>query len=88
MSKAYLTIDDVTSNRTKIIVDGLIERGIWPLMFATGKYLEEHWDEGIYALKRGIILVPATTQPSSTTISVCIVATIASSITLILSSAL
>lgn len=56
MSKAYLTIDDVTSNRTKIIVDGLIERGIWPLMFATGKCLEEHWDEGIYALKRGIIL--------------------------------
>lgn len=56
MSKAYLTIDDVTTENTPIIMDYLNEKGITPILFSIGRLLEDHWDEAIYALKAGAII--------------------------------
>ncbi len=56
MSKAYLTIDDVTTENTPIIIDYLQERGITPILFSIGRFVEEHWEEAIYALKMGAII--------------------------------
>ncbi len=56
MSKAYLTIDDISSEVTKGFVDYLLEKGIEPIMFAIGKNLETHFDEAIYALKKGVVI--------------------------------
>ncbi len=56
MSKAYLTIDDVATENTPIIIEYLYERGITPILFSIGRLVEEHWDEAIYALKMGAII--------------------------------
>ena len=56
MGKAYLTIDDVTSNITPYIIDGLEKRNIKPVLFSTGANLLAYWEEGKYALKKGAIV--------------------------------
>jgi peptidoglycan/xylan/chitin deacetylase (PgdA/CDA1 family) len=56
MSKAYLTIDDVTTVNTTNIIDYLNEKGITPILFSVGQQIEAHWDEALYALKMGAII--------------------------------
>lgn len=56
MSKAYLTIDDVTTENTPNIMDYLNEKGITPILFSVGQAIETHWSEAIYALKMGAII--------------------------------
>jgi peptidoglycan/xylan/chitin deacetylase (PgdA/CDA1 family) len=56
MSKAYLTIDDVTTVNTPTIIDYLSEKGITPILFSIGQQIEAHWDEALYALKKGAIM--------------------------------
>lgn len=56
MSKAYLTIDDSTTVITPRIIDYLNEKGITPIIFSVGKQIEAHWDEALYALRRGAII--------------------------------
>ncbi len=56
MSKAYLTIDDVTTVNTPNIIDYLNEKGITPILFSVGQHIEAHWDEAMYALKMGAII--------------------------------
>lgn len=56
MSKAYLTIDDVTTVNTPKIIDYLSEKGITPILFSIGQQMEAHWEEALYALKMGAII--------------------------------
>jgi peptidoglycan/xylan/chitin deacetylase (PgdA/CDA1 family) len=56
MSKAYLTIDDVTTENTPNIIDYLSDKGITPILFSVGQHIETHWNEAIYALKMGAII--------------------------------
>ncbi len=56
MSKAYLTIDDVTTANTPKIIDYLRGKGITPILFSIGQQIEAHWDEALYALKMGAII--------------------------------
>jgi len=56
MSKAYLTIDDVTTENTPNIIDYLSDKGITPILFSVGQLIERHWNEAIYALKKGAII--------------------------------
>lgn len=56
MSKAYLTIDDVTSVNTPNIIDYLYKKGITPILFSVGQNIEAHWDDAMYALKKGAII--------------------------------
>ncbi len=56
MSKAYLTIDDVTTVNTPNIIDYLSEKGITPILFSVGQQIEAHRDEALYALKMGAII--------------------------------
>lgn len=51
-----LTIDDIASKNTPAIVDYLNEKGIPAVMFAVGENVEKHYDEAIYALKKGMIV--------------------------------
>lgn len=56
MSKAYLTIDDVTTVNTPKIINYLSGKGITPILFSVGYQIEAHWDEALYALKMGAII--------------------------------
>ena len=56
MNTALLTIDDVPSKNTPAIVDYLKEKGIQPILFATGENIERHHEEAMYAVKSGILL--------------------------------
>lgn len=56
MSKAYLTIDDISTKLTPKFMDYLNERGITPIMFSIGCNIEEHYDEALYALRKGAII--------------------------------
>lgn len=56
MSKAYLTIDDVSTENTPIIMDYLNEKGITPILFSVGENVKTHWDEALYALKKGAVI--------------------------------
>lgn len=56
MIKAYLTIDDITSNNTKAIIDYLCEKDIQVVLFAWGKMVENNREAAIYALKKGMII--------------------------------
>ena len=56
MITAVLTIDDVASKNTPAIVDYLVGRGIQAIMFAHGEKLAQLPQNGIYALKHGMIL--------------------------------
>lgn len=54
--KAYLTIDDITSDNTKAIIDYLCEKGIKVVLFAWGERVENNPEPAIYALKKGMII--------------------------------
>lgn len=56
MNTALLTIDDFSSGNTPAIVDYLKEKGIKIIFFATGKNVEEYYEEAIYAVKSGMIV--------------------------------
>lgn len=56
MIRAILTIDDISSQNTKAIVDYLCEKGITAIMFATGANVERFYDEAVYAVKKGMIV--------------------------------
>lgn len=56
MSKAILTIDDITSANTPAIVDYLCGKGILAVMFAEGQKVEKYYEEAIYALQKGMIV--------------------------------
>lgn len=56
MVKAYLTIDDITSNNTKAIIDYLCENGIQAVLFAWGERVEKNYEAAVYALKNGMII--------------------------------
>ena len=56
MNTALLTIDDFSSKNTPAIVDYLKEKGIKIIFFATGKNVEEYYEEAIYAVKNGMIV--------------------------------
>ena len=56
MSKAYLRIDDSPSEITPDFIDDLKEKGITPIIFAVGKNIKKHFDNAVYALKKGAII--------------------------------
>lgn len=56
MSKAYLRIDDSPSEITPAFLDYLTEKGITPIIFAMGENIEKHFDNAVYALKKGAIV--------------------------------
>ena len=56
MSKAYLRIDDSPSEITPDFIDYLEEKGITPIIFAVGKNIKKHFDNAVYALKKGAII--------------------------------
>lgn len=56
MITAVLTIDDIASENTPAIVDHLVSKGIKCVMFAWGELVESHFDEAVYALKKGMIV--------------------------------
>lgn len=56
MSKAYLRIDDSPSEITPDFMDYLTEKGITPVIFAVGENIEKHFDNAVYALKKGAIV--------------------------------
>ena len=56
MSRAILTIDDISSRNTPAIVDYLTEKGITAVMFARGENVERFYDEAIYAIRKGMIV--------------------------------
>ena len=71
MIRALLTIDDVSSKNTPAIVDYLTEKKIPVLMFAVGKWAEDHPDELVYALQHGIIVGNHSyTHPQFSSISI------------------
>lgn len=56
MIKAYLTMDDITSNNTRAIIDYFCEKGIQAVLFAWGERVESNYEDAIYALKKGMII--------------------------------
>ena len=71
MSRGILTIDDIASKNTPAIVDYLTEKGIPALMFAWGSQVEQHYDEAVYALQKGIVVGNHSySHPAFSTLSV------------------
>ena len=56
MNTALLTIDDFASRNTPALVDYLVEKGIRPILFGWGEMIEKHYDEALYAVKKGFIV--------------------------------
>lgn len=56
MIKALLTIDDIASKNTSAFVDYLVSKDIPAIMFAWGENIEKHYEEAVYALKKGMII--------------------------------
>jgi len=56
MNRAILTIDDISSRNTPAIVDFFVEKGITAVLFAPGANVEKHYDEAMYAVKKGMIV--------------------------------
>ena len=56
MNTALLTIDDFASRNTPALVDYLTEKGIRPILFGWGEMIEKHYDEALYAVKKGFIV--------------------------------
>lgn len=56
MNTALLTIDDAASKNTPALVDYLTEKGIPAIFFAVGENVEKHYDEALYAVKKGFLL--------------------------------
>ena len=54
--KAYLTIDDITSDNTRAIIDYLCDKGIQAVLFAWGERVENNCEAAIYALQKGMII--------------------------------
>jgi peptidoglycan/xylan/chitin deacetylase (PgdA/CDA1 family) len=56
MNTVLLTIDDVPSRNTPVIVDELCARNITAIMFAVGMNVERFYDEAVYAVRKGMIV--------------------------------
>lgn len=56
MNTALLTIDDVASSNTPALVDYLAEKGIPALLFAVGENVEKHYQEALYAVRKGFCI--------------------------------
>lgn len=56
MNTALLTIDDFASRNTPALVDYLTEKGIRPILFGWGEMIEKHYNEALYAVKKGFIV--------------------------------
>lgn len=56
MTRVFLTIDDITSNNTKAIIDYLCEKGIQAVLFAWGEKVDANPEAAIYALQKGMII--------------------------------
>lgn len=56
MSRAYLTIDDISTPYTPEIVDFLCDKGIKPILFSVGVNVEKYRKEALYALRKGVII--------------------------------
>lgn len=56
MNSAILTIDDFSSKNTPAMVDYFKDKGIKAIFFATGKNVEQFYEEAIYAVKNGMIV--------------------------------
>ena len=56
MNTALLTIDDFPSKNTTAIVDFLKEKNIKAIFFATGKNVENFYEEALYVVKNGMIV--------------------------------
>ncbi|MBO4636154.1 MAG: polysaccharide deacetylase family protein [Clostridiales bacterium] len=56
MANIILTIDDMPQNNTVAIIDYLESKGIKPLFFGIGEFLEKLPEPAIYALKKGLII--------------------------------
>ena len=63
MNTALLTVDDIASKNTPAIVDYLKEKGIQPIFLAIGQNVEKHYDEALYVLKNGMIVVIVSYLP-------------------------
>lgn len=56
MNTALLTIDDIASRNTPVLVDYLTEKGIPAILFAVGMNVEKHYEEALYAVKKGFVV--------------------------------
>ncbi|MCR4727551.1 MAG: polysaccharide deacetylase family protein [Lachnospiraceae bacterium] len=56
MTKALLTMDDFATKNIPAIVDYLEKSNIPVILFACGKNVEKHYDEALYAVKKGIVV--------------------------------
>ena len=56
MNTALLTIDDIASPQTPVLVDYLTEKGVPALLFAWGQNVEKYYDQALYAVKKGMIV--------------------------------
>jgi len=56
MNTALLTIDDFSSANTPAMVDYLVEKGIRPIFFATGRNVEQFYSEALYAMRKGMLV--------------------------------
>lgn len=54
--KAYLTVDDISTKRSRIISDFLFSKNIKAIMFVWGQRAEEYYDNSVYAITKGMIL--------------------------------
>ncbi|MCR5217710.1 polysaccharide deacetylase family protein [Treponema sp.] len=54
--KAYLTVDDIATERTAILTDYLTDRQIKALMFVWGQRADAFADNCVYAIKKGMVL--------------------------------
>ncbi len=70
MSRAILTIDDISSANTSEMVNYLYDRQISAIMFAVGKNVEKYYEEAVHAVKKGMIVGNHSySHPSFSTIS-------------------
>ena len=56
MNTALLTIDDIASRNTPVMVDYLHQKGIPAILFAVGENVERFYDEAVYAVQHGMIV--------------------------------
>ena len=71
MIQALLTIDDIASKNTPALVDYLSAKGIRPILFAVGRNIDRHFDEAVYAVKKGMIVGNhSDTHPAFSSLSV------------------
>ncbi len=56
MIQAILTMDDGPSGITPEIIDFLKAHDIIPVLFFLGEMLEEHFENGVYALRQGAVV--------------------------------